>query len=160
MAEPTEDDLMRGIADAFGLASSRWLWFHVGRSDLAQSWGSPGVPDIHAVGRIDCLETVGQALVIEAKSSTGRYRPGQEEWLASWAAVGASCAPGLTRAVVVLTVGPREYDGLIARILGPMLLRTYGNRPGMSLGYLRAPDASAPAPARRGRPRRAGGRQW
>jgi hypothetical protein len=98
-------------------------------------------------------DTAGDVLVIEAKSATGRYQPGQQEWLAAWAAV---------QGAVVLTATPAMLDGLIARILGPILLRTYGNRPGMSAGYpLRPTSSPGHAPtSRRSGPRRAQGRRW
>lgn len=72
VSEMPEAELLLEVETS--LTRGRWRWTHVGRSDLAQMHGDPGVPDILAV-RGDVL------LVRELKASKGRMETGQAEWL-------------------------------------------------------------------------------
>ena len=105
----TEDDLLIGITHAMSIGG--WLYTHTRRSDLARNMGIPGVPDVWAVH-----PERGTLLVLELKSETGTYRPGQQEWLAALRTAGVDAR----------TVRPPDYDALIEELLGDRLLAKRG----------------------------------
>ena len=75
----TEDQLLIEVERLLTLF--KWRWHHVRRSDRAIQQGDQGWPDIFAT-----RGTV--AIAAELKSDTGRYRPGQQEWLDALKAAG------------------------------------------------------------------------
>lgn len=96
----TEDELVTGLLDAFGIAG--WSAWHVRRSDRAIWMGTPGWPDITA-----CPPNPGPMLVLEAKSATGRVSGAQATWL-------VQCHQrGITAAVL----RPADYDRALKLIL-------------------------------------------
>jgi len=103
--------MLRGILDT--MAGTGWWAHHVRRMDMAIAAGDTGFPDIVAAhpGR-------GRLLVLELKSGTGSYRPGQREWLAAFLAAGVDAR----------TVWPADYDALIAEIAGDRLISMSGRR--------------------------------
>lgn len=76
----TEEELHLAVTEAATVYG--WRWHHVRRSDRAISQGAPGFPDLVLVRR-DAL------VVIETKAETGRYQPGQREWLDAFTRAGA-----------------------------------------------------------------------
>lgn len=99
----TEDELLKGITDALALRSA-WdhacLWWHVRRSDLAQTMGTPGIPDVLVLmdGRLEAWEL---------KTETGRLSDGQVSWKRELEHAG----------VVHRIIRPMDYDETIYRIV-------------------------------------------
>lgn len=93
--------MLSGLLEAAGYGG--WQSFHVRRSDLALTMGSPGFPDI-----VLCHEQRQAALVIECKAQGGRFRPGQRQWLDAFTAAG----------VEARVCTPAEYDATVVYLLG------------------------------------------
>lgn len=74
----TEDELLEGITQALTFAG--WRWTHPRRSDLAQTMGDPGLPDIIAVHPTRRL-----VLAWELKGSDGRPTGDQVAWISAMA---------------------------------------------------------------------------
>lgn len=108
-----EDGMLRGILDT--MARTGWLAHHVRRMDLGVAAGDTGYPDITA-----CHPGRGLFLVLELKSDTGRYEPGQREWLAAFRGAGVDAR----------TVWPADYDALIEELAGERLISISGRRAG------------------------------
>jgi len=108
-ADALEDDWLVGVTGA--LTAGGWLWTHVGRSDLAQLQGQPGVPDIIAVH-----PQRRRMLVLEIKAEHGDYRPFQEAWLDAFRGAGVDAR----------TVRPGDYDALIDELAGDRLISRTG----------------------------------
>lgn len=102
----TEDDLLTGIIDALNVGG--WLWTHTRRSDLGQTMGMPGVPDIIAVHPTRRTQIVA----LELKSAKGRMRPGQLEWLTAMRDNGADAR----------VVTPDSYDETWRWLVGDRLI--------------------------------------
>jgi len=93
-AAMSEDELLVEVQRLLTLG--RWRWHHVRRSDAAIQQGDPGFPDIVAVRR-------DRLVVAELKAETGRYRTGQPEWLAAFAAAGAETFTWRPRDLAAIT---------------------------------------------------------
>jgi hypothetical protein len=102
----TEDELLQGITDA--LNDGGWWWHHIRRADLAQQMGVPGWPDIFALH-----PERGETFVAELKSETGRFEPGQPEWLDAFTACGWPAR----------VIRPAQYDETWPWLIGDRLLR-------------------------------------
>ena len=105
-----EDDLEVGVIGA--LAAGGWNYYHVRRSDLGLVT-DVGFPDIVA------RHPDGRLLVLELKADRGRYRPGQEAWLAAFRAAGIDSR----------TIRPDDYQSLIVELTGDRLLSISGGKP-------------------------------
>jgi hypothetical protein len=60
-----------------------------------------------------------QLLVLELKAEGGRLSPLQDEWLDAWRAVGVDAR----------VVTPRDYDALVAELVGDRLARPWRDSP-------------------------------
>lgn len=94
----SEAQLYIAVTDALGWRG--WRWMHIGRSDHALlNDAGAGWPDIVALrGR--------RLLVVELKSHSGSYEPGQIEWLDAFRAAGAE----------TLTLRPEGLDAFLSEI--------------------------------------------
>ena len=55
-------------------------------------------------------------MVLELKAERGRYREGQEAWLAAFRSAGVDAR----------TIRPEQYDELVRELAGPALLKMSG----------------------------------
>jgi len=105
----TEDELLEGVAQALALRA-RWdesvVWWHIRRSDLALTMGTPGIPDVMVVldGRLEAWEL---------KTERGVVTEEQLRWRRALSDAG----------VIHHIVRPADYDELIERIVGSRLVR-------------------------------------
>lgn len=99
----TEDELLEGVTMALTLGG--WRWTHPRRSDLAQTMGAPGLPDIIAVH-----PTRGLVLAWELKGSDGRPTGDQVAWISAMA------KPEVRVDARVLY--PLDYDRALELIVG------------------------------------------
>jgi hypothetical protein len=97
----TEDQLVAGLLDAFGL--SGWKAWHVRRSDRGLWMGAKGWPDITALP-----PQLGRPmLVLEAKSDRGVLAVEQAQWLIRLHRAGVTAA----------VVRPAGYDRALGLIV-------------------------------------------
>lgn len=99
----SEEELLAGVTEALTLAG--WLWSHPRRSDLAQTMGNPGIPDIIAVHPTRRL-----VLAWELKGSRGQPTGDQARWI-------AAMSPSDTR-IDARVLWPLDYDRALALIVG------------------------------------------
>jgi hypothetical protein len=116
-ATVSEDELLAHLVAE--LRRTGHLLTHFRPARTAKGWrtpmtGDPGFPDVVALSPPDAA---GRCLhkVAEVKRLTGRYRPGQEQWLAWYRASGA----------LVVTLRPGQFEELAAFVqagcLDPLL---------------------------------------
>lgn len=96
----TEDDLLVAVTEA--ATNLGWKWHHVRRSDKALTMGDPGFPDL-------CMVRGVRLLFVELKTETGKYQPGQEDWLAAIAKLNDVTG----NHVDALVVRPHNLDALL-----------------------------------------------
>jgi len=125
-AATEEDDMQLGVEQALGYGG--WWWHHDEHATLPSGTyavshsGQTGWPDIVAIH-----PQRRQLLVLELKSADGRYRPGQEDWLDAWRAVGAD----------VRVVRPGDLHALEDELLGD---RMVGRKSGPGISPLPPPN--------------------
>jgi hypothetical protein len=98
-----EDDLKAWVIELAQLMGWRVVHFRPART--ARGWrtayeGDDGFPDL-------VLARDGVVLVVELKSQTGRFRPGQREWLAALGAAGRLWRPSDREEIRATLTAPR-----------------------------------------------------